>query len=106
MTCSSEEQDIPKAVGMVGVQEHSSRSVPVIFILRHHLCLKTPTGIQTIYHTYNIVTKKTEQSMNETVSNWLFVGQDIPKTFKKQDESKKKIIFLTGSSGLPVLVRR
>ena len=39
----------------------------------------------------NIVPKKkTEQSMNETVSNWLFVGQDIPKPdVKEQDESKR-----------------
>lgn len=69
---------------MVGPVKFKNTPVEVcqFFLLGNHLCLKTPTGIQTIYHKYSSQ-KKTEQSMNETVSNWLLVGQDILKTFKK-----------------------
>ena len=86
MTCSSEEKGIPKAVGTVGdnmVGPVKFKNTPVevcqfsffldiIFAWKHQQEFK-----QFITH---IVTKKKEQSMNETVSNWLFVGQDIPKT--------------------------
>ena len=115
MTCSSEGKGIPKAVGTVGdnmVGPVKFKNTPVevcqfsffldiIFAWKHQQEFK-----QFITHIYSYQKKGTVYEWNSF--QLAICWPRHPKNFKKkktQNESTK-FIFITGSSVLPVLVRR